>query len=242
MNNLQSMFQVIFMNKTIEDCLYLNKSLKENNLVKLTWGNASVLSEDGKYIAIKPSGVSFDELTFSEISIIELYTGKQISGMKPSVDTDIHLEIYKAFPEIKSIIHSHSKFATSWAQSLKPIPILGTTHADYFLSDIPLARQLEEKELLRYEKNLGQSVVDYFQFHKINPLNIPAILLPCHGSMVFSDSPRRTLECALVLEEVAEMAYYTVRINSKIESTYLSEILYTKHFERKNGINKYYGQ
>ena len=132
MNNLQSMFQVIFMNKTIEDCLYLNKSLKENNLVKLTWGNASVLSEDGKYIAIKPSGVSFDDLTFSEISIIELYTGKQISGMKPSVDTDIHLEIYKAFPEIKSIIHSHSKFATSWAQALKPIPILGTTHADYF--------------------------------------------------------------------------------------------------------------
>ena len=117
--------------KEIEDCLKLNKSLKENSLVKLTWGNASVLSEDGKHVVIKPSGVDFDEIKFSDLCIIELYTGKLVSGMKPSVDTAIHLEIYKAFPEIKSIIHSHSKFATSWAQALRSIPILGTTHADY---------------------------------------------------------------------------------------------------------------
>ena len=162
--------------------------------------------------------------------------------MKPSVDTAIHLEIYKAFPEIKSIIHSHSKFATSWAQALTPIPILGTTHADYFLSDIPLARQLKPNELMEYEKNLGQTVVDYYQKYKINPLNIPAILLPSHGVMVFSDSPQRTLECAIVLEEIAEMAFYTKKINPSIEPTNLSEELYTKHFERKNGINKYYGQ
>ena len=228
--------------KEIEDCLKLNKSLKENNLVKLTWGNASVLSEDGKHVVIKPSGVDFDKIKFSDLCIIELYTGKLISGMKPSVDTAIHLEIYKAFPEIKSIIHSHSKFATSWAQALKSIPILGTTHADYFLSDIPIARQLEKNELDEYEKNLGQSVVDYFQKYKVNPLNIPAILLPGHGVMVFSNSPKRTLECAIVLEEIAEMAYYTVKINPNIEQTELSEILYEKHFERKNGINKYYGQ
>ena len=179
------------MNKEIEDCLALNKSLKEHNLVKLTWGNASVLSEDGKSIVIKPSGVNFSKLTFSQLCIVDLYSGKLVSGMKPSVDTAIHLEIYKAFPEIKSIIHSHSKFATSWAQALKPIPILGTTHADYFLDDIPLARQLKEIELDEYEKNLGQSVVDFFQKSKINPLNIPAILLPGHGVMVFSDSPQR---------------------------------------------------
>ena len=228
--------------KEIEDCLKLNKSLKENNLVKLTWGNASVLSEDGKHVVIKPSGVDFDKIKFSDLCIIELYTGKLVSGMKPSVDTAIHLEIYKAFPEIKSIIHSHSKFATSWAQALKSIPIFGTTHADYFLSDIPIARQLEKNELDEYEKNLGQSVVDYFQKHKVNPLNIPAILLPGHGVMVFSNSPKRTLECAIVLEEIAEMAYYTVKINPNIEQTELSEILYEKHFERKNGINKYYGQ
>jgi L-ribulose-5-phosphate 4-epimerase len=230
------------MNKEIEDCLYLNKSLKDNNLVKLTWGNASVLSQDGKYLAIKPSGVGFDNLTYSQICIIELYTGKLISGMKPSVDTAIHLEIYKAFPEIKSVIHSHSKFATSWAQALKPIPILGTTHADYFLSDIPVARQLEKYELDDYEKNLGQCVVDYFQSKKINPLNIPSILLPGHGAMVFSDSPKRTLECAIVLEEIAEIAYYTKAINPQIQPCRLSKDLYTKHFERKNGINKYYGQ
>ena len=230
------------MNKEIEDCLALNKSLKENNLVKLTWGNASVLSEDGKSIVIKPSGVNFSELTYSQLCIVDLYSGRLISGMKPSVDTAIHLEIYKAFPEIKSIIHSHSKFATSWAQALEPIPILGTTHADYFLGDIPVARQLEEFELDEYEKNLGQSVVDFFQSNKINPLNIPAILLPGHGVMVFSDSPKRTLECAIVLEEIAEMAYYTKSINPNLKQSKFSKDLYTKHFERKNGINKYYGQ
>lgn len=230
------------MNKSIEDCLFLNKSLKDNNLVKLTWGNASVLCEDNKHIIIKPSGVDFDKLTFSQLCIIELYTGKLVSGMKPSVDTAIHLEIYKAFPEIKSIIHSHSKFATSWAQALRSIPILGTTHADYFLTDIPVARQLEKFELEEYEKSLGQSVVDYYQHKKINPLNIPAILLPGHGVMVFSDSPKRTLECAIVLEEIAEMAYYTTAINPNIKPCRLSRDLYTKHFERKNGINKYYGQ
>ena len=230
------------MNREIEDCLSLNKSLKENNLVKLTWGNASVLSEDGKSIVIKPSGVNFSELTYSQLCIVDLYSGRLISGMKPSVDTAIHLEIYKAFPEIKSIIHSHSKFATSWAQALEPIPILGTTHADYFLGDVPVARQLEEFELDEYEKNLGQSVVDFFQSNKINPLNIPAILLPGHGVMVFSDSPQRTLECAIVLEEIAEMAYYTKSINPNLKQSKLSKDLYTKHFERKNGINKYYGQ
>ena len=230
------------MNREIEDCLALNKSLKENNLVKLTWGNASVLSDDGKSIVIKPSGVNFSELTYSQLCIVDLYSGRLISGMKPSVDTAIHLEIYKAFPEIKSIIHSHSKFATSWAQALEPIPILGTTHADYFLGDVPVARQLEEFELDEYEKNLGQSVVDFFQSNKINPLNIPAILLPGHGVMVFSDSPKRTLECAIVLEEIAEMAYYTKSINPNLKQSKLSKDLYTKHFERKNGINKYYGQ
>jgi len=232
------------MNRSIEDCLLLNKSIKENNLVKLTWGNASVLSDDGKYIAIKPSGVNFSELSYSQICIVELYTGKLVEGNHPSVDTPIHLEIYKAFPEIKSIIHSHSKFATSYAQALKSIPLLGTTHADYFLNDIPLARELEVDELDQYEKNLGKSVVDYFQESKINPLNIPAILLPRHGVMVFSDSPKRTLECAIVLEEISEMAYYTTQINPNIicDSSEMSEELYTKHFERKNGVNKYYGQ
>jgi len=237
-----NLYQSHYMNKDIEECLYLNKSLKENDLVKLTWGNASVLTEDGKHIVIKPSGIEFDKLTFSQLCIIELYTGRLISGMKPSVDTAIHLEIYKAFPEIKSIIHNHSKYATSWAQAHRPIPILGTTHADYFLSDIPVARKLKKYELGEYEKNLGQSVVDFYQKHKINPLNIPAILLPSHGVMVFSDSSKRTLECAIVLEEIAEMAYHTEVINPTIESDHLSKELYTKHFERKNGINKYYGQ
>lgn len=230
------------MHKTIEDCLYLNKSLQKHGLVKLTWGNASVISDDGKRIAIKPSGVDFSSLTYSQISIIELYTNNHISGMKPSVDTPIHMEIYKAFPEIKSVIHTHSKYATSWAQANKSIPILGTTHADYFLDSIPLARILIESELNEYEKNIGKTVVDYFQKNKINPLNIPAILLPGHGVLIFSNSPEKTLECAIVVEEVAEMAAITLSLDSSILNSELNRKIYKKHFKRRNGITKYYGQ
>ena len=221
----------------------LNRDIVKNGLVNLTWGNGSVIDKETLTVYIKPSGINVSDLKSSEISKVNL-NGEFIGGKKPSVDTAIHLEIYKAFPEIKSIIHSHSKFATSWAQAMKPIPILGTTHADYFLSDIPLAKELRTNDLEEYEKSLGQSVVDYFQEHKINPLNIPAILLPKHGVMVFSDSPDRTLECAIVLEEIAEMAYYTTNINRSITDEFdeFTEELYTKHFERKNGINKYYGQ
>ncbi len=230
------------MYRTIEDSLYLNKSLNKEGLVKLTWGNASVISEDGKFIAIKPSGIPFDELKFSQMSIVDIYKNKLISGMSPSVDTPIHLEIYKAFPEIKSVIHTHSKYATSWAQANKSIPILGTTHADYFLDNIPLARNLSDSELDDYEKNLGLSVVDFYQKAKINPLNIPAILLPGHGVMTFSDSPSRTLDCAIVVEEIAEMAYISLSLNHSVNQNQFNQKLYKKHFERRNGINKYYGQ
>lgn len=230
------------MYKTIEDCLELNKSLQKNGLVKLTWGNASVIDDEGKKMAIKPSGVNFDELTFSQISIVELYTNKHVSGLKPSVDTPIHLEIYKSFPEIKSVIHTHSKYATSWAQANKSIPILGTTHADYFLDSIPVARSLSDSEISEYEKNLGKSVVDYFQEKKINPLNIPAILLPNHGVLIFSDSPDRTLECAIVVEEIAEMAAITKSLKPTFTESRINKKIYKKHFERKNGFNKYYGQ
>ena len=230
------------MYKAIEECVSINKALKKYGLVKLTWGNASVISEDGKFIAIKPSGVPFNDLTFSQISVIDVYSNKLISGMSPSVDAPIHLEIYKAFPEIKSVIHSHSKYATSWAQANMPIPILGTTHADYFLKSIPLARNLKEEELENYEQNIGISVVDYFQKEKINPLNIPAILLPGHGVLTFSDNAKKTLDCAIVVEEIAEMAYITLSLNPTLKITEFNQRLYSKHFERKNGINKYYGQ
>ena len=230
------------MYKVIEDCLYLNKSIKENNLVKLTWGNASVKSEDSKYVAIKPSGVNFYDLNFSHISILELFTAKHLEGLQPSVDTPLHLEIYKSFPEINSVIHTHSKYATSWAQANLSIPILGTTHADYFLGSIPLARNLEEKELNNYEENIGRSVVEFYQSNKINPLNMPAILLPGHGVLCFSDNTKRTLEAAIVVEEIAEIAFNTIMLNPEIVNSKFYSVLFEKHYERKNGINKYYGQ
>ena len=162
--------------------------------------------------------------------------------MQPSVDTPLHLEIYKSFPEINSVIHTHSKYATSWAQANLSIPILGTTHADYFLGSIPLARNLEEKELNNYEENIGRSVVDFYQSNKINPLNMPAILLPGHGVLCFSDNIKRTLEAAIVVEEIAEIAFNTMMLNPEKVNNKFDSVLFEKHYERKNGINKYYGQ
>ena len=230
------------LHEIVEKCLHLNKEIKRNNLVKLTWGNASVLSDDGKVIAIKPSGVDFESMKFKDISLVDLYSGNHLSGLKPSVDTAIHREIYKAFPEIKSVIHTHSKFATSWAQSRRPIPLCGTTHADYFLKDIPVSDILYHSDFEDYEKHIGLKIVEWYQKNKISPLNVPGILIPNHGCLVFSDSCERTLECAIVLEEVAEMAYYTFMLDSSRTRSLEEDTLYDIHFERKNGKHKYYGQ
>jgi L-ribulose-5-phosphate 4-epimerase len=221
-----------------KECVFLNKELKTNNLVKLTWGNASIISEDRKYVFIKPSGVDFELLTEKNISVIELKTSKLVDGDRPSVDTPIHLEIYKKINNINSIIHTHSKFATSWAQANKQIPILGTTHADYFFGDIEIIEKPNILELESYEEAIGLKVAKYLK----NKQNCNAVLLQNHGVLTFSNNFKKTLEYAIVLEEIAELAYLTLILNQNQKIDEQDRNLYHKHYFRKNGANKYYGQ
>ena len=229
-------------NEKLEQCIELNKFLKSSGLVKLTWGNASAMSEDKLQMAIKPSGIDVFNLHPLDLSIIEISTGEQVSGLKKSVDTEIHLEIYRSFPETKFIVHNHSKFATSFAQAGQEIPILGTTHADYFPGNIPIVPCLSQDEYDNYESSLGVKTVKTIRSLKNTPNNIRAILLENHGVLLFSDSLKIIKESAIVLEEIAEMAFYTSLINPNRKMTQNDHNLFKKHFDRKNGKNKYYGQ
>lgn len=221
------------------NCVDLNKKLPQNDLVKLTWGNASIRKDN--LIAIKPSGVPFEKLYPSNISLIEIYSEKLLLGNKPSVDTPIHLELYKSFPEIGSIIHTHSTYATSWAQSQLEIPCYGTTHADHFIGPVPITRILTKEELEKdYERNIGKVIVEHYKENNIDPLTTPGILLPFHGAVVFGITPEKTLENAIALEEIAKIAINTIHLKKVFNSD--GKELFQKHFERKHGNKKYYGQ
>ena len=215
----------------------LNYDLSETDLVFLTFGNASVIDDDRTKVYIKPSGVNYKKLKDDNISVVDIQTGELIDGLKPSVDLDIHLEIYRSFKEINSVIHTHSKFVTIFAQSKKEIPIIGTTHADYFKGNIPITDELTESEIVNnYEKNIGKKVVKLFQEN--NPLEIPAALISNHGCVVFGKNSKECLDNAIVLEFIAEMAHYA----DKPETTENENVLYKFHHERKHGKGKYYGQ
>jgi L-ribulose-5-phosphate 4-epimerase len=228
---------------TIIDCLWLNQQLPKHDLVKLTWGNASVL-QNGK-LAIKPSGVPFDELDYDDISVFNFNSMEQTRGLKPSVDLAIHEEIYKAFREVGAIIHTHSTYATAWAQAAVPIAPMGTTHADHFLGEIPVTRHLSSEELDDYERSLGKVVVETLHEFKLTPAKMPAVLLTSHGCVVMGKSKDDAIANAVALEEVAKMAFLTQKINAMHGTSYINaenRRLFGKHFERKNGVKKYYGQ
>jgi L-ribulose-5-phosphate 4-epimerase len=223
---------------TSELCVRLNKQLYDHKITLHTWGNVSVYDSKTGNIYIKPSGVSFDDLTVDQISIID-HNGKQHSGLKPSVDTPIHNAIYKAFPQIRSILHTHSKYTTIWCQCRKNIPILGTTHADYFPGPIPVLDLPNNFDFDAYETNLGNLIVNYFIEQKEKPERTGAVLLANHGVFVFSDKPETIIEKTITLEFIAELAMCCeiLGINHKDNTS-----LFNKHFERKHGVNKYYGQ
>jgi len=215
----------------------LNRDLGETDLVMLTFGNASLIDTDRTKVYIKPSGVDYKTLTNEDISVVSLETGELIEGLKPSVDLNIHLEIYKNFKNINSVIHTHSKFVSIFAQSKKEIPIIGTTHADYFKYNIPLTEELSQDEITtNYEKNIGKKIVKLFE--NKNPLETPAAIISNHGCVVFGRNSKESLENALVLEYIAELAYFA----NEIELTESEKILYEFHYERKHGKDKYYGQ
>ncbi len=221
------------------DVCEANLELKRNHLIIFSWGNVSGIDRNEGFMAIKPSGVSYDELTPDKIVLVDL-DGKVVEGdLKPSSDTDTHLELYRNFTELGGVCHTHSTHATSWAQSCKPIPCMGTTHADYFYGEIPLTDTMTPEEIQSdYELNTGKVIVR--RFEGTDPIQMPAVLVANHGPFTWGLTPAKSVESAIVLEQVAKMALNNQIINSPLKP--ISQVLLDKHYLRKHGKNAYYGQ
>jgi len=230
------------MNFDRESTLYANRWIVDKKLVELTWGNVSCIDRETNQVFIKPSGVDLDNLKEQEISVLNL-EGVLLDGKKQSVDTPTHLEIYKRFPQINCVIHTHSKYATIFSQSKKDIPCLGTTHADYFYGKIPCVDYTTPKQTLEnYEEKTGKNICDWFNpsaYAGADPLEIGACLVSNHGVFCWDSTVKGALERAYVLEIVAEMAYKSLLLNN---NSGMPKYLIDKHYLRKRGKNKYYGQ
>ncbi|HHV82875.1 MAG TPA: L-ribulose-5-phosphate 4-epimerase [Tepidanaerobacter syntrophicus] len=224
-----------------EEVLKANLFLPKFNLVTLTWGNVSAINRELGLIVIKPSGVKYETMQINDLVVVDM-DGNVVEGSyNPSSDTPTHLILYKNFKNIGSIIHTHSVWATSWAQAIRDLPALGTTHADNFHGDIPCTRSLTLEEISSdYETETGKVIVETFIKRKIDPDEISGCLVYAHGPFVWGATPMKALENAIVLEESAKIAFNTVCLNSKVSS--LDKTLLDKHFYRKHGTNAYYGQ
>lgn len=218
-----------------------NMLLPKYGLVTFTWGNVSGIDREKGLFVIKPSGVDYDVMKPEDMVVMDM-EGNRVEGhYKPSSDTPTHLEIYKAFPEIGGIIHTHSSYATSWAQAGRSIPCYGTTHADYMYGDIPCMRCLNKEEIEEaYEANTGRLIVNYFKESGRNPMDVPACLCKNHGPFAWGKDPHEAVHNAVVLEEVAKMAYRAEIIEPRIQPA--PQELQDKHYYRKHGANAYYGQ
>ena len=218
-----------------------NMELPRRGLITYTWGNVSGRDKETGYFVIKPSGVDYDKLTPDDMVVVDL-TGKVIEGKyRPSSDTPTHIELYKKYPEIGGIVHTHSPEATSWAQAGRSIPLYGTTHADYFYGPIPCARSLTKEEIEgEYEKNTGLVIIETFEENGINPVYTPGVLCCNHGPFTWGKDAAEAVHNAVVLEEVAKMATKTELINPKVSTA--PDTIRDKHFFRKHGENAYYGQ
>ena len=217
-----------------------HQMLVELGLVLFTWGNVSAIDREKGLVVIKPSGVSYAAMTPEDMVVVDL-AGKVVEGeLNPSSDTPTHLELYKAFDHISSVVHTHSKWATIWAQARRPIPALGTTHADSFFGDIPVTRLLSKTEVLgKYELNTGLLIVETFTEQGIDPMSMPVVIVANHGPFIWGETPQKAVENAAVMEYCAEMAYYALELNNR---TALDQFLLDKHYQRKHGKNAYYGQ
>ena len=216
-----------------------NMELPKRGLITYTWGNVSGIDRETGYFVIKPSGVDYDLLKPEDMVVMDLEGNKIEGHLNPSSDTPTHIELYKAYPEIGGVVHTHSPWATSWAQAGRYIPCYGTTHADYFYGDIPCARLLTENEIAEnYEKNTGLVIVETIGDE--NPLFVPGILCSNHGPFTWGKDAHDAVHNAVVLEEVAKMASCTESINKN--SSKAPQSMQDKHFMRKHGPNAYYGQ
>ncbi len=218
-----------------------NILLPKYGLVTFTWGNVSEIDRESGLFVIKPSGVDYDVMTPEDMVVMDL-NGKKIEGeMNPSSDMPTHLELYKAWKDIGGIVHTHSSYATSWAQAGRGIPCYGTTHADYFYGEIPCARCLTKDEIAEaYEENTGHLIVEEFARLKKDPVAVPAVLCKNHGVFTWGKNGMEAVHNAVVTEEVAKMAYRCEVINPQIRPA--PQELQDKHYYRKHGANAYYGQ
>jgi L-ribulose-5-phosphate 4-epimerase len=219
-----------------------NLALVEAGLVVLTWGNASGCDRDAGVMAIKPSGVPYKDLKPADIVIVSLETGKVIDGSaRPSSDTPTHLHLCRTFECVGGIVHTHSTVGTSFAQARRPIPCLGTTHADNFYGTIPVTREMKPHEIESdYELNTGKVIAECFQSDDLNPADIPGVLVAGHAPFAWGKTPEKAVENAIVLEFAAQMAANTFALNPNADS--ISRVLLDKHFLRKHGQKAYYGQ
>jgi L-ribulose-5-phosphate 4-epimerase len=216
-----------------------NLELQKQNLVTYSFGNVSGIDRKKGIVAIKPSGVSYEKLTPEKIVLLDLQ-GNIIEGkLRPSSDMPAHLELYRTFSDIGGVCHTHSTYATMWAQACRQIPPLGTTAADYFYGAVPITDKLTKEQVRQnYELNTGKVIAR--RFKNIDPLEMPACLVACHGPFTWGQSPEKAVENAVVLENTAKLAFGTIMLNPKIKP--IDKFLLAKHFFRKHGKDAYYGQ
>lgn len=224
-----------------EEVFQANLDLVRYELVTFTWGNVSAIDEATKLVVIKPSGVNYDIMKASDMVVVDL-DGNIVEGnLKPSSDLWTHLQLYKTYPQIKAVVHTHSSYATTFAQAKMDLPALGTTHGDYFYGSIPCTRLMSEQEIKgQYELETGNVIIETLQTREIDPSDIPAVLVASHGPFCWGTSAKKAVENAVVLEEVAKMAMRNLLLNSEI--TAMQQNLLDKHYLRKHGANAYYGQ
>ena len=218
-----------------------NLELVRKGIVIYTWGNVSGISEDRKYMVIKPSGVDYDGMSPEDMVVVDIETGERAEGKwKPSSDTDTHLELYRRYPDIKGVVHTHSIHAVAFAQAGIAIPALGTTHADYFYGDVPCTRELTMEEVEEaYERNTSKVNSDKIDGLGYDPMAVPGIIVKNHGPFCWGKSPANAVYNAVVLETVAEMDLKTLLLNPDAS---IARYVLDKHYMRKHGPNAYYGQ
>ncbi len=224
-----------------QEVLEANLELPKRGLITYTWGNVSGIDREKGLIVIKPSGVEYDDMKAEDLVVVDL-DGNVVEGhYKPSSDTATHIELYKAFPEIGGVVHTHSTWATIFSQAGRDLKAYGTTHADYFCGDIPCTRKMTPEEIAReYEKSTGTVIIEAIKESRVDPNHMPAVLVNSHGPFAWGTSPANCVQNAVVLEELAKLAFNTEKLNFQVDR--MQGELLDKHFYRKHGKDAYYGQ
>ena len=224
-----------------QQVLEANLLLPRYDLVTFTWGNVSGIDREKGLVVIKPSGVEYDGMTAQDMAVVDLETGNLLERKKPSSDTATHLVLYRAFPELGGIVHTHSRWATSFAQAGRGIPAFGTTQGDYFYGEVPCTRRMTPAEIAgEYELETGKVIVETFQSQGIDPVQVPAALLMSHWPFAWGADPHQAVHNAVVLEEVAFMAFHSLALSPALSP--MQQELLDKHYLRKHGPGAYYGQ